>query len=281
MNLTEELENFENWLIRLGYAETTVKRNVHKIGYFFEFLNSKKVYQLSQITPQIIQEYQNHLDSKPISSKTIASYLSSLRLFDKYLLKYGKAPIIKTKLRVIPFATSQRTILTQQEIKQIYQVTDQSVKGFLDRAILSIYYGCGLRATEGRNLQLQDIDFKSNLLQVRHSKTYHPRYVPMNKTVQEHLKEWIEYGRIIQLIHKSDYVLVHSRGQYKEASGFNKRLKKLLELANIKKEITLHSLRHSIATHLLENGMELEQIRQFLGHQSLEITQQYTHLVYE
>lgn len=102
----------------------------------------------------------------------------------------------------------------------------------------------------------------------------------MSAGVSQDLQEWLEYGR--KLINaESDYVLVHSRGRYKEGKGLNERLEKLTEQAGISKHITLHSLRHSIATHLLESGMELEQIRQFLGHHSLEVIQLYTHLMHE
>jgi len=280
MDIKEEIENFKLWLVRLGYAENTQIGNSRRVNYFLDYIKTNKISNLNKVTSTTIKNYQNHLDQLPIKSSTISAYLSSLRLFDKYLQNYGRTPLITTKLKTIPHTTQTRIILTQQEITQLYKATDQSVIGFRDRAILSIYYGCGLRATEGRNLIIQDIDFKSNLLQVRKSKTHQPRYVPMNKNVQEYLKEWLEYGRIIALTTQSNYVLVHSKGQYKDATGFNNRLKKLQEQSNITKQISLHGLRHSIATHLLENGMKLEQIMQFLGHHSLEVTQRYTHLVY-
>ena len=103
----------------------------------------------------------------------------------------------------------------------------------------------------------------------------------MSAAVMEDLKDYLYGARPQILKEKSDTVLVHGKGQYKEAAGFNDRLKKLAEQAGIEKAISLHTLRHSIATHLLENGMKLEQIRQFLGHSSLQTTQRYTHILYE
>ncbi len=103
----------------------------------------------------------------------------------------------------------------------------------------------------------------------------------MSPAVMEDVKDYLNSARPLTLKVKSDTVLVHSKGRHKTAAGFNDRLKKLTELAGIEKNISLHSLRHSIATHLLENGMELEQISRFLGHQSLEVTQRYTHVMYE
>ena len=279
--LTELLISFKLWLNRLGYAKSTTTGNSRRIQHFLEHLQNEGITKLENVSPETINQYQKQVEQLPIKSTTIAGYMSSLRLFDQYLESYGYSPIITSKLRITPHVETQKTILNQSEIKAVYEATDQSVIGYRDRAMLAIYYGCGLRASEGLLLQVSDIDFKSKLLQVQKSKTYKPRYVPMSERVQNDLREWLEYGRTLILKKESNHVLVHSKGNYKEATGFNERLKKLTESAGITKDITLHSLRHSIATHLLENGMKLEQIRQFLGHGSMQTTQRYTHLMYE
>ena len=278
---TQLQEGLTQWLTRLGYAESTTSGHNRRIGRFLAHLRKEGITRLEEVTAQTIEGYQKQVELLPVKSGTIASHISSLRLFDRYLESYGYRPIITTKLRTTPHMETPKTILSQEETQQLYKATDSGVSGYRDRAMLAIYYGCGLRASEGVDLQIGDLDFKSNLLQVRKSKTYRPRYVPMGGRVQEDLKEWLAYGRPLALKVASDHVLVHSKGHYKGAAGFNDRLKKLAETAGITKDITLHGLRHSIATHLLENGMALEQIRQFLGHHSLEVTQGYTHLVYE
>lgn len=279
--LTELLISFKLWLNRLGYAKSTIKGNSRRIEYFLGYLQNEGITKLEDVSPEIINQYQNQVEQLPIKSTTIALYMSSLRLLDQYLESYGYSPIITTKLRITPYVETQKTILNQQEIKQLYRATDQSMQGYKDRAMLAIYYGCGLRASEGLQLGISDVDFKSKLLQVQKSKTYSPRYVPMNPTVCDDLKEYLSYARPLLLKVASTKVLIHGKGYYKEASGFNDRLKQLATLAGITKNITLHGLRHSIATHLLENGMKLEQIRQFLGHSSMQTTQRYTHLMYE
>lgn len=278
---TQIQAGFIEWLERLGYAKNTIYHHERSIGQFMYFLTSKGIIKLEEITAETILEYQGHIENQPISAKTFQHRLGSLRLFDQYLEAYDHRPIITVRLKIISDFRTPPTILTQSEIKQIYEVTDHSKPGYKDRAMLAIYYGCGLRATEGLNLVLSDIDFRSGLLQVGKTKTRTPRYVPMSAAVIEDLKDYL-YGARPQILRvKSDYVLVHRKGRYKEATGANDRLKKLAELAGIEKQITLHSLRHSIATHLLENGMKLEHIRQFLGHSSLQATQRYTHIMYE
>ena len=278
----EELKaGFIEWLERLGYAKNTIYHHERSIRQFMGFITSKGIIKLEDITGEIILAYQEHTENQPISAKTFQHRLGSLRLFDQYLEAYDHAPIITVRLKIIPDFRTPPTVLTQQEIKAIYEATDHSKLGYKDRAILAIYYGCGLRATEGLLLQVKDLDFRSGLLQVRQSKTRTPRYVPMSPAVMEDLKDYLEGARKEILKVKSDVVLVHGKGRHKEATGANDRLKKLTELAGIEKQVSLHSLRHSIATHLLENGMELEQIRQFLGHSSLQATQRYTHILYE
>lgn len=274
-------EGFMEWLERLGYAATTIKNHKRSITLFFQLITSKGIIKLEDITGEIILAYQEHTENQPISAKTFQHRLGSLRLFDQYLEAYGNQPIITVRLKIIPDFRTPPTVLTQSEIKQLYEMTDNSKQGYKDRAILAIYYGCGLRAKEGLYLQVKDLDFRSGLLQVRESKTRTPRYVPMSAAVMEDLKDYLDEARPQILKVKSDTVLVHGKGRHKEATGANDRLKKLTELAGIEKNVTLHGLRHSIATHLLENGMELEQIRQFLGHSSLQATHRYTHIMYE
>ncbi|MBS9463279.1 tyrosine-type recombinase/integrase [Flagellimonas sp. 389] len=280
-HFTDLQNSFKLWLERLGYAKYTIKHHSKSMALFFQLTREKGINKLEDITGETILQFQAELEKQPIAAQTFQSRLGSLRLFDQYLESYGHQPIITVKLKVIPHFETPKTILTQQEIKQLYEVTDNSKLGYKDRAILAIYYGCGLRASEGLNLQVKDLDFRNGLLQVGKTKTRTPRYVPMSAAVMEDLKDYL-YGARPQILKvKSDVVLVHSKGRYKEAAGFNDRLKKLTELAGIEKKISLHSLRHSIATHLLENGMPLEQIRQFLGHGSMEVTQRYTHILYE
>ncbi len=276
---------FKEWLTRLGYAESSITGNARRIRYFLNWLTNNNLNKLESTTPEHLKQYQKHLETKPsrlggsLCSNTIQAYISTLKLFDEFLSRYNRPTIVKTRLLVTPSLENQRTILSKGEITSIYEVTDQSVQGYKDRAMLAIYYGCGLRSMEGIELQLNDIDFNRGLLQVKKGKYYRQRYVPMGSKVQNDLKEWLEHARPLIIKEDSKHVLVYAKGKYKEGTGFNDRLKLLTENAGISKTVSLHSLRHSIATHLLQEGMELEQIRQFLGHHSLEVTQRYVHIL--
>ena len=145
--------------------------------------------------------------------------------------------------------------------------------------MLSLYYGCGLRRSEAVAVDVSDVLFRKRLLYVRKGKNYRERYVPMTSAIIADLRTYLYEARPLLLgKYSSEALLVSNQGRRIEAQSLAIRLKQLLLIAGIDKPITLHSLRHSIATHLLQSGMKLQYISDFLGHQSLEATQLYTHI---
>ena len=157
--------------------------------------------------------------------------------------------------------------------------------GLRDRAMMAVYYGCGLRRNEGVSLDVSDVLIKEKLLYVQKGKGYRERYVPMSEAVKEDLENYIHVGRNCLLTYgpqiKEQALFLSIRGKRMDGNSLIMRLKELVKVARINKSIGLHTLRHSIATHLLQSGMALENVSRFLGHQSLESTQIYTHMVNE
>jgi integrase/recombinase XerD len=148
--------------------------------------------------------------------------------------------------------------------------------------MLVVFYGCGLRRNEGVHLNLSDINFDKYILHVRKGKNYKERLVPISKASLKYLQEYI-YDHRSQLSKGSlDALFLSYRGFRMQGQSLLIRLKQLQhatgDLTLLEKEIGLHTLRHSIATHFLQAGMKLESISRFLGHGSLESTQVYTHL---
>ena len=130
-------------------------------------------------------------------------------------------------------------------------------------------------------MNLEDVLLKEKLIHVRHGKGYKERYVPMNEAIKEDLENYIYVARNqIQSFksEKQEALFLSMRAKRLCRNTFLIRIHKLVEAAKIQKAIGVHSLRHSIATHLLQSGMKLEEVSQFLGHSSLESTQIYTHL---
>ncbi len=290
------LEAFAQWQTRLGYSPATVRSNTQRLQQFFNWLKDEQINSLTHISKETIGRYQKHLQTRTnkmrgsggLSSGTIDNHLVNLQLFNTYLQKHD-CEILPLEELSYPLRESvMRTILTQSEIKKLYEATDDSPYGYRDRAMLAIYYGCGLRLSEGLALMLDDIDIKHNYVHVKKGKGNKERYVPMNKRIKNDLTDYIHYSRswfldnaYPHLKHITNHLFVTKQSSPCKPMILNVRLRRLAEEANINKVISLHCLRHSIATHLLQNGLSLEQIAQFLGHSSLESTQIYTHIVNE
>ena len=214
----------------------------------------------------------------------INSYIYALRHFEKFLngIKGQKLPIYHLEYFKETDKKS-RTPLRIEDINKLFEVTDNTKFGMRDRAMLTLFYSCGLRRNEGINVETTDIDFKQKLIFVRRGKFGKQRYVPFTEQSKEYLEEYINIGRK-RFIRKGETkirktLFVSNRGLPLDSQSLLNRLKQLSEKANIKKEVGLHILRHSIATHLLEKGMDIYSISKFLGHSSLESTQIYAHIV--
>lgn len=287
------LEAFAQWQTRLGYSPATISSNTHRLQQFFTWLKTQDVNNLSQISKPTIAHYQKHLHQRKnqvrggaLSSGTIDNHVINLQLFNTYLQKHDGDVLPLEELTQPQREPVTRTILTQPEIKMLYEATDDSPYGYRDRAMLGIYYGCGLRLSEGLALVLDDVDIKHNYVHVKNGKGNKERYVPMNKRIKNDLTDYIHYARSWFLDNAypscrqpTNHLLISRRGTPCQGMMLNKNLRRMVEQANLNKAISMHCLRHSIATHLLQNGLSLEQIAQFLGHSSLESTQLYTHIV--
>jgi integrase/recombinase XerD len=289
--------SFEKWLTTLGYAPNTVYLSVHYINDFFFYLKSIDMNSLEQIQTATIEGYHNHLQTRPkkkqaggLSNNYITSNINALKRFSCYLEQTGKTPLEIT-VKTTADKETIKTILTPWEVKALYKACGSDgnselaeVLGIRDKAILSIYYGCGLRRSEGIALDVKDVMIKEKLLFVRGGKGNKERYVPMTETVKEDFENYLCQARETLLNGantKEEAFLVSYRAKRMESNTVITRVQNLAAKAGINKTVGLHILRHSIATHLLQSGLCLEEVSQFLGHSSLGSTQIYTHIANE
>ncbi len=272
----EEIAKMQDYLTRLGYASETIQGYINSLNYFFNWVCKTNFYLINQET---LECYNHHLHSRPISRKTIQSKLGIIKLYDQYLQKVENRKIITKPLEVLETEIERKPdILTQKEIKKLYLETEDTLKGYLERAILALYYGCGLRSKEGLRLELKDINYETNLIHIKPGKNYRNRFIPMSKRVKNDLLKYIKYCRKHLIGVETNRLLINTAGIEMKKGYARKVIKRLSKSAGIEKSVTLHMLRHSIATHLLQQGMKLESISQFLGHKSIQTTQKYTHL---
>jgi integrase/recombinase XerD len=281
-------EEFIKWMQRIGYAMTTIEGYERQLQTFLAWLNANHIKELSEINQTHLEAYNEFLHQRKnrqkeggLSSCYIQSHINVIRLLSKYLELTGEQKIFTGNLIVEPGAETPRNILMQSEIKALYNATDETPNGLRDKAILSLYYGCGLRYSEGIRVEKKHIDYNKQLLYVMPGKNYRSRFIPINERIIKDLQDYETYGKPYFTKEHSTAFLLNLKGNAPDSSLIGKRLKHLIQKAGIQKEICLHGLRHSIATHLLQQGMPLEQISKFLGHTSLDSTQIYTRIAEE
>lgn len=283
---------FTNYLSTLNYSPASVKNASAFLSEFFTWLAIHEIQKVKDINQIEIKNYLDYLQHRPnfinagsLSAGYINKHITALRWFSKYLQITNQANlIIKPELLK---TKETATYLTKEEINALYKAAsnENNIYNQRDTAMLSIFYGCGLRASEGEALNISDILFEKELVYVRKGKNYRERYVPMNQQVKQNLKIYITEQRNELLSNsKTESLLLGRRGKYWKVHGMYQRLQWLKEQSNHpqlkEKPFGLHILRHSIATHLLQSGMKLEYISSFLGHKSLETTQKYTHIAH-
>jgi len=277
------LRAFLAYLRVVGYAEA----NMTGAKEFLSILERKGVRSLAQISNSDIKEHYAYLQTRlskygdVLSPYTIQGYLFDIRKLLRWAEKTGQ--ILASPMAGMRFPSppkSERAILTTTEIQQLYANCGQPV----ERLTLSLFYGCGLRASEGAKLNLDDINAKGQLLYVRQGKGKKRRVIPLTKSIIEDIENYVQQQRPSKesrhTIGNHKKALALGRyGRRFQGDSYRKVFKKLLlRNESIRQDVSLHNLRHSIATHLLADGMRIERVRDFLGHDCLETTQIYTRI---
>jgi len=280
-------QSFKEWLTVLNYSVFSIPGLTKTVKDFLFYQEENNKLSLQQLTANDASEFIEMLKTKTgertgkqLSNGHINKQIQALNLFSKYIRETGRSPQ-GFSLRRLEEIRSKPGWLTKPEIQALYEATTDTVLGIRDRAMLAIYYGCGLRLNEGASLELKDILTERKILHVRKGKHYKERLVPVAGKNFEELKLYIDYARP-QLLQekKTDALFIGAnKGVKMDKQSLYIRIKMLARKAKIKKKVGTHTLRHSIATHLLSSGMKLERIQQFLGHGDLDSTQIYTHLV--
>jgi integrase/recombinase XerD len=296
-NYTFIKNEYTLWLTTLGFSIAVVVDYKDRVRDFFEWLQSKNITAVNNITQKNVEQYFEYLQVRKNKRRKGALSISHLNhnfgAIDKlleYLHQIGlQAAPLPTNYRIKPDKQARINNIqpfTMEEIRTLQSSIDdtyshlslahQETNQQQLKLIFALYYGCGLRRSEGFKLTIGDIDFDKKTIFIRQGKNYKDRIIPMNTGVYKALEEYIyNYRNLLKLKHKR--LFIYTVGK---VATLLQDLQKTVECEGIRsKKLTLHILRHSIATHLLQNGMSIESIALFLGHASLESTQIYTHLV--
>lgn len=292
------IQAYTEYLQTLGYAATTVYDYPIFVKTFFTYLEQKGIFNINQLTTKTVFDYYRYLEQKR-GERTKQTFSSShlnrnFLAVDKLLeflhqtgLETAPPP---TKYLIEHHRKKPLQVLTTDEIQALYKAVPltffepkmnfaiRETRQMTAKLMLDLCYGCGLRRSEALNLKIKDVDFDKKIIHVRQGKNYKDRFIPMSKKVAENIQIYVyQYRRSITK--RPEYLYPFGSAALAEALQFlvEQSSNKILQTKNP----TLHTLRHSIATHLLQNGMDIESIARFLGHSTLESTQLYTHILNE
>lgn len=295
----EHLEKaFAEWLDILGYSQMSTYNMPSIIREFLHFLESKQINQITGLKQNHYKAYFHHINSRMnqkrgggLSNNYINKHIQALEKLYEFLVHKGVHDVPPVTLRQLKLDKGNITVLTQEEIQAFYELSHQDTTSEIqeaiqsrDRTMLTIFYGCGLRRNEGVHLSVDDLNFDRRIVHVKRGKNNKERFVPFSKTSGKYLQEWVyDYRSKLIKDNTISSLFIGRSGKPIRGGSLYLRVKILqqqLDDPSIQsKSIGLHTLRHSIATHLLENGMDLRKIQRFLGHNSLESTEIYTHLI--
>jgi integrase/recombinase XerD len=251
-------KSFIEWVTTLGYSQGVIYHSSYCMREFFSYLEKENLLDIEKLPEGIVASYiielkkrKKHIKTGALSKASINGHIAVLKRFSQYLLKEEEI-ILPVNIDFEILHPSVRVILTRKEIEALYRATDSTPLGIRDTAMLSLYYGCGLRKSEGQNLNMEDILLDKNLVHIRQAKNYKERLVPLVQYSKVAVLNYIEYSRPLLVKDINERALLLSRRGKRITGGqLYCRLKQLLDIAEItpdKPDAGLHTLRHSIAT---------------------------------
>jgi len=276
---------FMKYLQTIGYSEGSCKTYATGVRDFLHWLEKQKA-TLTEVEESDIENFYTYLQLRPgvntgttLSESRIGSHMYAVTLFfqcQQALDELEVNPMNVAYPRA--YRHTRENLISLQDIQQLYAEC-QTAK---QQAILGLIYGCGLRREEAVKLDAKDIHFKNKMLYVREGKGGRKRCVPLGDKIATDLKNYYYEERPGELnrthTDSMQAFMINKHGTRMQGYTYLNEIKKLLHQACLNERITIHHFRHAIATHLLESGMKLEHVKDFLGHKSIETTQIYTHI---
>ncbi|APX72901.1 tyrosine recombinase XerC [Companilactobacillus allii] len=281
------IDKFIDYLmINHHYSEDTKSSYLEDINNFVKFLDDNGGFKgFTKINRLDVETYLTYLDEKNYADETVARRVSALRSFYNFLLrnKFMKTnPFdliqLRHKGRKLP------RFFYEKEMKQLFEaVKGDDALSERNSALLELLYATGMRVSECSNLELEQLDFTNGIVLV-HGKGDKDRYVPFGSFAQRALNRYIDDGRKkLMAANNMDhqFVFVNNRGKGITSRGVEYILDQIIKKTSLTTDIHPHMIRHTFATHMLDNGADLRTVQELLGHSSLSTTQIYTHVTME
>lgn len=256
----------------LNYSKNTIDTYLNALNH----LNNKTNKNILKLNNVDIEKFISKLD---LESSSISNYLSAYKTFYNYYIKIGKININPIDKIDSPKLSKHLPIyLAVEEVDKLLDIEIKDAFSARNKSLLELLYATGLRISELINLEFKNIDLNECIVRVM-GKGSKERIVPINDLAIKYLKIYVkDYRHKLVKTEQNNYVYLNNHGKKMTRQGVFKMIKKRTLETGIKKDVSPHTLRHSIATHMLENGADLRIIQEFLGHENIGTTQIYTHL---
>lgn len=265
--------------VERGLTENTLVSYRSDLFDYLAFLRKRKVESPEQADKDTIMAYLYMLQMKERSSATVSRHLAALRSFFSFLVREGrlaKDPTADLESPKLPQKLPR--VLTVEEVDLLLgQPMSGEPAGLRDKAMLELLYATGIRVTELVSLDLDQVHIDNGFIRC-FGKGEKERMVPLGDVAARCLQEYLDRGRCKLIRENNQSFFLNQHGRRLTRQGFWKILKKYARSAGITKEVSPHTIRHSFATHLLENGADIRSVQEMLGHADISTTQIYTHL---
>lgn len=274
-------DRFNDYLVNVKKASAnTLSSYLRDIRQFGDYLDSHTETDYADADETILAEYIGWLRGSGKSVATVSRNIASLKCFYSYMVTQRLVDKNPTG-KLVPDKTTQKLpqILTSKEVELLLEQPEcTDLKGYRDKAMLELLYATGIRVSELISLNVTDLNLSAAVVRcVSHDKE---RFIPLYSAAIKALSEYLEFVRPQMIAHDDEQSLfVNVNGERMSRQGFWKIIKSYQVKAHIDKDITPHTLRHSFAAHLLENGADLRSIQEMLGHADISSTQIYSQLV--
>ena len=257
-------------------TEMSYKRDLEKVQHFME---SRGLHEVSEVSEQDLRDYVKYLEDNKFAAATVSRNIASLKAFYHFMVQEGmvekdlsdslKAPKIEKKIPEI--------MSPDEVVRLLEQPSSNSPKEIRDKAMLELLYATGIRVTELITLKISDVNMPMSFILCRDRNK--ERIIPFGTEAKNALARYLDGTRDEMLENKSsDVLFANCSGQPMSRQGFWKLIKYYAKKADIKADITPHTLRHSFAAHLVENGADLRSVQEMLGHSDISTTQIYANL---
>ena len=280
MTFSEYYASFRDYLRDVKRSsENTVSSYLTDLNAFFAYLSSRAISDALTVTSETVNDYVADLKRKGKSASSVSRSFASVKCFYNYLLFDRKIEVNPaTSVSIERVKKKDPQILSSQEVDLLLaQPKCVDFKGYRDKAMLELLYATGIRVTELIDLDIDDVNFTTELIKCRSKNK--ERYIPVYSSAIRAVRDYVQLVRPnLVNVENERALFVNMSGERMSRQGFWKLIKHYKELAQIDKDITPHTLRHSFAAHLVENGADLRSIQMMLGHADISSTQVYAHL---